>query len=74
MGICDILSIGGEEDVESTSFTRVLGLDRNHQCRRVESTIGTLEEISSKDNREPRNSSTTYGALHAYRGEATCVK
>lgn len=74
MGVCDILPIGRKEDVESTGSTRVLGFNRDRQCRRVESTIGTLEEISSKDNREPRNSSTTYGALHAYRGEATCVK
>ena len=74
MGVCDILPIGGEEDVESAGSTRVLGVDRDRQCRRVESTIGTLEEIPSKDNREPRNSSTAYGALHAYGGSATCVK
>lgn len=74
MGICNILSIGGEEDVESTSFTRVLGLDRNHQCRRVESTVGTLEEISPKNNREPRNNPTARGALHPCGSSATRVK
>lgn len=74
MGVRNILLIGGEEDVESTGFARVLGVDRNHQCRRMESTVGTLEEISSKGNWEPRNGPTTHGAPYAYGGSAACVK
>jgi hypothetical protein len=74
MGVRDVLSIGGEEDVEPTSSTRVLGVDRNHQRRCMESTAGTLKEISSKGDREPRNNPTARGALHTYRGPATCVK
>ena len=74
MGIRDILSIGGEEDVESTSSTRVLGVDRNHQRRRMEPTVGTLEEIPSKGNWKPRNSPATCCALHTYGGPATCLE
>ena len=70
----DILSIGGEKDMESTGFTRVLGIDRNHQCRRVESTAGALEEISSKNDWEPRNDPAARGTLHACGGSATYVK
>ena len=53
MGVCDILPIGGKENVESPSSTRVLGVDRDHQRRRVEPAAGTLEKISPKGNREP---------------------
>lgn len=74
MDVCDILFIGGEEDMESAGSTRVLGIDRNHQCRRMESTVGTIEEISPEDNWEPRNSPTTHGALHTHGESATCVK
>jgi len=74
MGVRDILSIGGEEDMEPTGSTRVLGVDRNYQRCRMEPTVGTLEEISSQDNWKPRNSLATRGALHAYGGPATCVK
>jgi len=74
VGIRGVLSIGGEEDMESTGSTRILGVDRNHQCRRMESAVGTLEEISSKGNWEPRYSPTTRGALHAYGSSASCVK
>jgi hypothetical protein len=74
MGIRDILSFGGEEIVESASFTRLLGVDRDHQCRCLESTVGTLEEISSEDNWEPGNSPTSRGALRTYGGSTVCVK
>lgn len=74
MGVRDILSIGGEEDVESPGFTRVLGVDRNHQCRCVESTVSALQKISSKDDREPRICSTTRDAFHPCGGTATSVK
>jgi len=74
MGVRDILPIGGEEVLEPTCFTRVLGVDRNHQCRRVESTVGTLKEVSSKGNWEPRTSPTTRGAAYAPGGSAPRVK
>ena len=74
MGVRDILSFGGEEAVESASFTRLLGVDRDHQRRCLESTVGTLEEISSEGNWEPGNSPTTWGALHTYGRTTACVK
>ena len=74
VGVRDILSTGGEEDVEPTGSTRVLGIDRNHQRRRMEPTVGTLEEISSKSNWKPRDSPAARGALHTYGGPATYVK
>ena len=74
MGVRDILSFGGEEAVESASSTRLLGVDRDHQCRCLESTVGTLEEIPSEGNWEPGNSTTTWDALHAYGGPTACVK
>ena len=74
MGVCDILPVGGEEDVESTGFTGVLDIDRNRQRRHVESAVGTLQEISSKSNRESRNVPTTRGVPRAHGGPTTHVK
>ena len=74
VGVRNILSTGGEEDMEPTGSGRVLGVNRNHQRRRMEPTVGTLEEISSKGNWKPRNSPTARGALHTYGGPATCVR
>ena len=66
MGVCNILPVGREEDVESAGFTGVLDIDRNRQCRRMESAVGALEKIPSKSDRESRNVPTTGGALHAH--------
>ena len=74
MGVRDILSIGGKEAMESTGFTRVLGIHRNHQRRCMESAACTLEEISSKNDWEPRNYPTTHRGLHTCGGPATYVK
>ena len=74
VGVRDILSFGGEEAVESASSTRLLGVDRNHQYCCLESTVGTLEEIPSKGNWEPGNSTTTWDAPHAYGGSTARVK
>jgi len=74
VGVRGVLSIGGEEEMESTGSTRVLGVDRNHQCRGMESAVGTLEEISPQGNWEPRNNPTTHSAFHAYGSSASCVK
>jgi pSer/pThr/pTyr-binding forkhead associated (FHA) protein len=74
VGVRDVLSIGRKKDVESSGSTHVLGVDRNHQCLRVESTVGTLEKISSKGDREPRNTLTACDILHPYGATATRIE
>jgi hypothetical protein len=74
MDIRDILSIGGEENVEPPGFARVLGVDWDHQCRCMESTVGALEKISSEGNWELRNSPTTHGLFYPCGGTSICVK
>jgi len=74
MGVCDILPVGGEEDVESAGFTGVLDIDRNCQRRRMESAASAVEEISSKGYRESRNKPTSRGALHTRGDPATRVE
>ena len=74
MGVRDVLSFGGEEAVESASSTRLLGVDRDHQCRCLEPTVGTLEEISSEGNWEPGNGPAAWGVLHTYGGPTACVE
>jgi len=74
MGVCDILPVRGEEDMESTSFTGVLDIDRKCQRRHMESAASALEEISSKGNRESRIEPTTRGALHAHGDPAARIE
>lgn len=74
VGLCDVLSNGGKEDVESPGFTWVLGVDWNHQYRRLESAVGTLQKVPSKGNWEPGNSPTTHDTSYPCGGTATGVK
>jgi hypothetical protein len=74
VGVRGVISFGGKEDVESPGPRRVLGVDWNHQCCHVESTVGTLEKISSKDHWEPRDSPTTHDVFHPFRGTAAYFK
>lgn len=74
MGVCDILPVGGEEDVESARFTGVLDIDRDCQRCRMESAASALEEISSKGNRESRSEPTIRGAPNTHGDPATHVE